>query len=154
MTRIDLKQIEALVESNKQNLQATPGETLSQQRHAEHQQHAIQPIAETIGIEDFAKIDLRVARIAKAEHVEGADKLLKLTLDIGEAQPRTVFAGIKSAYAPDQLEGKLTVMVANLAPRKMKFGLSEGMVLAASDERGGPFVLIPDHGALPGMRIK
>ena len=154
MTRIDLKQIEALVETNKQNLQATSGDTLSQQRHAEHQQHAIQPIAETIVIEDFAKIDLRVARIAKAEHVEGADKLLKLTLDIGEAQPRTVFAGIKSAYAPDQLEGKLTVMVANLAPRKMKFGLSEGMVLAASDERGGPFVLLPDQGALPGMRIK
>ena len=154
MTRIDPKQIEALVETNKQNLQATPVEAPSQQRHAEHQQHAIQPIAETIGIEDFAKIDLRVARIAKAEHVEGADKLLKLTLDIGEAEPRTVFAGIKSAYDPFQLEGKLTVMIANLAPRKMKFGLSEGMVLAASDERGGPFMLFPDQGAQPGMRIK
>jgi methionyl-tRNA synthetase len=97
---------------------------------------------------------LRIARIDKAEHVEGADKLLKLTLDIGEPQPRTVFAGIKSAYDPAQLEGRLTVMVANLAPRKMKFGLSEGMVLAASDERGGPFVLIPDAGAQPGMRVK
>jgi methionyl-tRNA synthetase len=106
-----------------------------------------------ISIEDFAKIDLRIARIAQAEHVPGADKLLKLTLDIG-SETRTVFAGIKSAYDPSQLEGKLTVMVANLAPRKMKFGLSEGMVLAASDERGGPFVLIPDEGAQPGMRVK
>ena len=154
MTRVDSQQVEALVESNKQNLQATQPEPHSEQRHAEHQQHAIQPIADTIGIEDFGKIDLRIARIVKAAHVEGADKLLQLTLDIGEAQPRNVFAGIKSAYDPAQLEGKLTVMVANLAPRKMKFGLSEGMVLAASDERGGPFVLIPDEGAQPGMRVK
>jgi methionyl-tRNA synthetase len=154
MTRIDPKQIEALVASNKQSLQASQPEPHSQQRHAEHQQHVIQPIADTIGIEDFGKIDLRIARILKAGHVEGADKLLQLTLDIGEAQPRNVFAGIKSAYDPSQLEGKLTVMVANLAPRKMKFGLSEGMVLAASDERGGPFVLIPDEGAQPGMRVK
>ena len=154
MTRIDPKQVETLVESNKQNLQATQPEPHSEQRHAEHQQHVIQPIADTIGIEDFGKIDLRIARIVKAGHVEGADKLLQLTLDIGEAKPRNVFAGIKSAYDPSQLEGKLTVMVANLAPRKMKFGLSEGMVLAASDERGGPFVLIPDEGAQPGMRVK
>ncbi|WP_280859304.1 methionine--tRNA ligase [Methylocaldum sp. RMAD-M] len=154
LTRIDPKQIESLVEANKHNLQAAAQpEPHSQQRHAEHQQHTIQPIADTISIDDFAKIDLRIARIAKAEHVEGADKLLKLTLDIG-SETRTVFAGIKSAYDPAQLEGKLTVMVANLAPRKMKFGLSEGMVLAASDERGGPFVLIPDEGAQPGMRVK
>ncbi len=154
MTRVDPQQVETLVESNKQNLQATQPEPHSEQRHAEHQQHAIQPIADTIGIEDFARIDLRIARIVKADHVPGADKLLQLTLDIGEAQPRNVFAGIKSAYDPSQLTGKLTVMVANLAPRKMKFGLSEGMVLAASDERGGPFVLIPDEGAQPGMRVK
>jgi methionyl-tRNA synthetase len=155
MTRIDPKQIEALVEANKPTLQAAAQpEPHSEQRHAEHQQHTIQPIAETIGIEDFAKIDLRIARIVKAEHVEKAEKLLKLTLDIGEEQPRTVFAGIKSAYDPAQLDGKLTVMVANLAPRKMKFGLSEGMVLAASDERCGPFVLFPDQGAQPGMRVK
>jgi methionyl-tRNA synthetase len=154
LTRIDPKQIETLVEANKQTLQtAVQPEPHSQQRHAEHQQHTIQPIAETISIDDFAKIDLRIARIAKAEHVEGADKLLKLTLDIG-SETRTVFAGIKSAYDPAQLEGKLTVMVANLAPRKMKFGLSEGMVLAASDERGGPFVLFPDEGTQPGMRVK
>jgi methionyl-tRNA synthetase len=154
MTRVDPQQVEALVESNKQNLQAIQPEHYSEQRHAEHQQHVIQPIANTIGIEDFGKIDLRIARILKAGQVEGAEKLLQLTLDIGEAQPRNVFAGIKSAYDPSQLEGKLTVMVANLAPRKMKFGLSEGMVLAASDERGGPFVLIPDEGAQPGMRVK
>ncbi len=105
-------------------------------------------------IEDFAKIDLRVAKIVNAEHVEGAEKLLKLTLDIGEEQPRTVFAGIKSAYDPEKLKGRMTVMVANLAPRKMKFGLSEGMVLAASGEAPGLFVLSPDDGAAPGMRIK
>jgi len=96
----------------------------------------------------------RRAKIVNAEQVEGAEKLLKLTLDIGEEKPRTVFAGIKSAYDPASLVGRLTVMVANLAPRKMKFGLSEGMVLAASDERGGPFILSPDSGAQPGMRVK
>jgi len=110
----------------------------------------------TISIDDFSKIDLRIARIVNAEHVEGADKLLKLTLDIGNGQ-RTVFAGIKSVYDPTQLVGRLTVMVANLAPRKMKFGLSEGMVLAASDPEGkspGLFLLSPDDGAQPGMRVK
>ncbi len=96
--------------------------------------------AATISIDDFAKIDLRVAKIVKAELVEGADKLLKLTLDIGTEQ-RTVFAGIKSAYDPAALEGRLTVMVANLAPRKMKFGLSQGMVLAASGDAPGIYLL-------------
>ncbi len=120
----------------------------------EGQSSTLAPIAETISIDDFSKIDLRVAHIVNAEHVEGADKLLKLTLDIGEAQPRTVFAGIKSAYSPEQLEGRLTVMVANLAPRKMRFGLSEGMVLAASGEGPGLYILSPDDGAKPGMRIK
>jgi methionyl-tRNA synthetase len=116
--------------------------------------------AATISIDDFAKVDLRVARIVKAERVDGADKLLKLTLDIGTEQ-RTVFAGIKSAYDPAALEGRLTVMVANLAPRKMKFGLSEGMVLAASgDPKGasgeapGIYLLAPDSGAQPGMKVK
>ncbi|MGH8504385.1 MAG: methionine--tRNA ligase [Stenotrophobium sp.] len=107
-----------------------------------------------ISIDDFAKIDLRVARIANAEHVEGADKLLRLTLDLGDLGTRQVFAGIKSAYAPEMLVGRLTVMVANLAPRKMKFGISEGMVLAASGDAGGPFLLSPDSGAQPGMKIK
>ena len=95
------------------------------------------------------KVDLRIARIANAEHVEGADKLVRLTLDVGEEKTRNVFAGIKAAYDPAQLIGRLTVMVANLAPRKMKFGLSEGMVLAASDTEGktpGIFLLSPDCG--------
>jgi methionyl-tRNA synthetase len=107
-----------------------------------------------ISIEEFSKIDLRVAKIVNAEHVAGAEKLLKLTLDIGEENPRIVFAGIKSAYDPEKLKGRMTVMVANLAPRKMKFGLSEGMVLAASGDAPGLFILSPDDGALPGMRIK
>ena len=93
-------------------------------------------------IDDFAKIDLRIAKIVNAEHVEGADKLLKLTLDVGEGRHRTVFAGIKSAYRPEDLIGRLTPMVANLAPRKMKFGVSEGMVLAASGEGPGIFLLV------------
>jgi methionyl-tRNA synthetase len=89
-----------------------------------------------------------------AEHVEGADKLLKLTLDVGALGSRQVFAGIKSAYDPEALKGRLTVVVANLAPRKMKFGLSEGMVLAASGEAPGLFLLAPDSGAQPGMKVK
>ncbi|MFO1325256.1 MAG: methionine--tRNA ligase [Burkholderiales bacterium] len=108
----------------------------------------------TISIDDFAKIDLRIARIVGAEHVDGADKLIKLTLDAGEGRHRTVFAGIKSAYDPARLVGRLTPMVANLAPRKMKFGLSEGMVLAASGEGPGIYLLAPDDGAQPGMRVK
>jgi methionyl-tRNA synthetase len=153
MTRIDPKQVEAMIEENKASLAPQPDQH-SQARHAEKQQHAIQPIAETISIDDFSKIDLRIARIANAEHVEGAEKLLKLTLDIGEENPRTVFAGIKSAYDPEKLKGRMTVMVANLAPRKMKFGMSEGMVLAASGEAPGLFILSPDEGAQPGMRVK
>src|SRR5687767_620544 len=113
--------------------------------------------ATTISIDDFNKLDLRVARIARAEAVEGADKLLKLTLELG-GQSRTVFAGIKSAYAPEKLEGRFAVLVANLAPRKMKFGVSEGMVLAASGTEPGDgqgiFLISPDSGAKPGMRVK
>ncbi|MCE5387541.1 MAG: methionine--tRNA ligase [Acidithiobacillus sp.] len=107
-----------------------------------------------LSIEDFGKVELRIARIVAAETVAGADKLLHLTLDIGEEKTRSVFAGIKSSYDPAQLVGRLTVMVANLAPRKMRFGLSEGMVLAASDSEAGPFLLSPDSGARPGMRVK
>ena len=171
MTRVDQKQIEAMIEANKETLVPPP----SPVRHAEAQQHQPSPqsspasgrgseresqssipapIAETISIDDFSKVDLRVARIVNAEHVEGAEKLLKLTLDIGEEKPRTVFAGIKSAYDPEKLKGRMTVMVANLAPRKMKFGLSEGMVLAASGDAPGLFILSPDEGAQPGMRIR
>ncbi|MGH8665318.1 MAG: methionine--tRNA ligase subunit beta, partial [Burkholderiales bacterium] len=151
MTRIEPKQVTALVEANKESLQPTP----SPARHGEQQQNAEEPAAEAhINIDDFAKVDLRVARIARAEHVEGANKLLKLTLDVGSLGTRTVFAGIKSAYDPAQLDGRLTVMVANLAPRKMKFGVSEGMILAASDGGGGPFLLAVDEGAKPGMKAK
>lgn len=113
----------------------------------------IEPIAETIQFDDFAKLDLRIAKIITAEHVEGADKLLRLQLDLGGEQ-RQVFAGIKSAYKPEDLEGRLTVMVANLASRKMRFGLSEGMVLAAGSGKGDLFILSPDSGAEPGMRVK
>ena len=107
-----------------------------------------------IQIDDFMKVDLRVAKVEEASHVEGADKLLAIKLDLGDLGTKNVFAGIKSAYEPSQLEGKLVVMVYNLAPRKMKFGLSEGMILAASDSDGGIFVLSPDLGAKPGQKIK
>ena len=110
-------------------------------------------IADTIEFPDFAKVDLRVARIVKADHVEGADKLLQLTLDIGNGETRNVFSGIKAAYQPEDLEGKLTIMVANLAPRKMKFGLSEGMVLAAGPGGSEIYLLEPNEGSQPGMRV-
>ena len=153
MTRLDPKLIEAMIAANQESLKPM-NESHSPARHAEAQQHAIAPIADTISIDEFSKVDLRVAKIINAEHVEGAEKLLKLTLDIGEEKPRTVFAGIKSAYDPEKLKGRTTVMVANLAPRKMKFGLSEGMVLAASGDAPGLFILSPDEGAKPGMRVK
>ena len=159
MTRVDPKLIEKLVEANKESLAPTQ-EAQSQQRHAEHQQNELKsesPWEPFCNIDDFMKVDLRIVRIANAEHVEGADKLVRLTLDVGNDETRNVFAGIKAAYDPAQLIGRLTVMVANLAPRKMKFGMSEGMVLAASDPEGktpGIFLLSPDSGAQPGMRVK
>ncbi len=149
ITRIDPKWILDMTEANKENLTASP--TVAPVKAS------VTPTATSgmeISIDDFSKVDLRIAKIIHAEHVEGAEKLLRLSLDIGEAKSRQVFAGIKSAYDPDQLIGRLTLMVANLAPRKMKFGLSEGMVLAASDENGGPFILSPDAGAQLGMRVK
>lgn len=112
----------------------------------------VEAFAPTITIDDFAKVDLRVAKIANAEEVPEADKLLKLTLDIG-TETRQVFAGIKSAYQPEDLIGKHTVMVANLAPRKMRFGISEGMVLAAGSGGSEIFILEPHAGAQPGMRV-
>jgi methionyl-tRNA synthetase len=110
-------------------------------------------IADEIQFEDFAKVDLRIAKIVKADHVEGADKLLQLTLDIGNGETRNVFSGIKAAYQPEDLEGKLTIVVANLAPRKMKFGMSEGMVLAAGPGGSDLWILEPHDGAQPGMRV-
>ncbi len=163
MTRVDPKLIEKLVEANKESLAPAaeaPKQAESQQRHAQHQQNEVKaesPWEPFCNIDDFMKVDLRIARIANAEHVDGADKLVRLTLDLGNDETRNVFAGIKAAYDPAQLIGRLTVMVANLAPRKMKFGLSEGMVLAASDTTGqtpGIFLLSPDSGAQPGMRVK
>ncbi|WP_369160205.1 methionine--tRNA ligase [Candidatus Thiodiazotropha sp. LNASS1] len=151
MTRVDPKQIEAMLEHSKEDLAGqAPAQTA---KPAADSPLVTDPIADTIQFDDFAKLDLRIVRIAKAEHVEGADKLLQLTLDLG-GETRNVFAGIKSAYAPKDLEGKLTVMVANLAPRKMRFGISEGMVLAAGPGGKDLYVLNPDQGAQPGMRVK
>ena len=112
------------------------------------------PIKDLIDIDTFAKIDLRIAKIVHAEAVPEAQKLLKLQLDIGEEKPRQVFAGIKEAYEPEDLIGKMTVMVANLAPRKMRFGISEGMVLAAGPGGKELWILEPHEGAIPGMRVK
>ncbi len=156
LVRVEEKQLDALF-----NIESVPQVT-APQRHAEKQLNTAkeQSVSDgSISIDDFNKLDLRVAKIVKAEHVEGADKLLKLTLDLGAdaagvLRTRTVFAGIKSAYAPEKLEGKLAVVVANLAPRKMKFGVSEGMVLAASGEGPGIFLIAPGEGAEPGMRVK
>jgi methionyl-tRNA synthetase len=144
MTRIEQEHIDAMTENSKETMQATTNAMGPL---------ADDPISDEIQFDDFAKIDLRIAKIVKAEHVEGADKLLQLTLDIGGVT-KNVFAGIKSAYNPEDLEGKLTVMVANLAPRKMRFGLSEGMVLAAGPGGKDLFILSPDEGAEPGMRVK
>ena len=145
MTRVEVKQIEDLIAANQAVLQAD-------KPVAPAVATTIAPIGETIGIDDFSKLDLRIAKIVHAEAIPDAEKLLKLTLDIG-SETRTVFAGIKSAYAPENLIGRHTVMVANLAPRKMRFGESQGMVLAASDGNG-LYLLSPDDGAKPGMRVK
>jgi methionyl-tRNA synthetase len=152
LARIDPKQVDALLEGPKAAVASaalTPSPSPPSGRGETSSAGSAQ-----ITIDDFVKVDLRIARIVAAEHVAGADKLIKLTLDVGEDRPRTVFAGIKSAYDPASLVGRLTPMVANLAPRKMKFGLSEGMVLAASGDGPGIFLLAPDAGAAPGMRVK
>ncbi|MFM4947370.1 methionine--tRNA ligase [Aeromonas dhakensis] len=145
-SRIEPAKIEAMIEASKEDL-------AKEQAPKATGPLADDPISETIAYDDFAKIDLRVALIKKAEAVPEADKLLKLQLDIG-GETRQVFAGIKSAYNPEDLEGKLTVMVANLAPRKMRFGMSEGMVLAAGPGGKDLWILEPQEGAQPGMRVK
>lgn len=160
MQRVDPVKVAAMVDASKDNLQpqvaakADASKTVKVEQKSLNASTEREPIAETINIDDFAKIDLRVAKIVKASAVEGADKLVQLQLDIGDGEIRQVFAGIKSAYSPEQLEGRLTVMVANLAPRKMRFGLSEGMVLAAGPGGSDLFILSPDDGATPGMRVK
>ena len=142
MQRVDAAQLETLIEPTVVEAPPPGGE----------------PIAPEIKLDDFAKIDLRIAKIENCELVEGSTKLLRLTLDVGEEKTRNVFSGIQSAYQPADLIGKFTVMVANLAPRKMKFGISEGMVLAAShaDDKTEPgiYILEPWPGALPGMRVR
>jgi methionyl-tRNA synthetase len=148
LTRIDPKDVERMIESNRPQEAAAadaPAAAADQEKPGEG--------APTIGIEDFQKVDLRVARIKAASAVEGADKLLCLTLDLGPLGERQVFSGIKAAYEPASLEGRLTVVVANLAPRKMRFGVSEGMVLAAGPGGGDIFLLSPDSGATPGMAV-
>lgn len=152
MGRIDQKQIDAIIAEGKEAAEAELAEQEAAQPKKEESELSKEPIEAEINFDDFAKVDLRIALIAKAEHVEKANKLLKLTLDLG-GETRTVFSGIKSAYKPEDLEGKLTVMVANLAPRKMKFGLSEGMVLAAGPGKDEIYLLEPHAGAKPGQRV-
>ena len=148
LTRVEPTHVDKLLEANKQSLQATDSAVVAAE---------IEPIANTITIDDFVKVDLRIAKILECKAVEGSTKLLQLTLDAGEGKTRNVFSGIASMYQPEDLVGKLTVLVANLAPRKMKFGISEGMVLAASAKDGsdnkGIYILEPIAGAEPGMRI-
>ncbi|MEI6145732.1 MAG: methionine--tRNA ligase [Methylococcales bacterium] len=144
MTRVEADKITAIVEASKENLEKTAAPLKAK---------AFEPIADTIEFEDFAKLDLRIAKIIKAEHIEGSEKLLQLTVDIGD-ETRNILAGIKSAYAPEDLEGKLTLVIANLAPRKMRFGCSEGMVLAAGPGGKDIWILSPEAGAVAGLRVK
>ncbi|MFT5659365.1 MAG: methionyl-tRNA synthetase [Gammaproteobacteria bacterium] len=150
MTRIDKLLIERMIDASKEAAVAEMKLTTQPQDSAASS--VIEPIAAEINIDDFAKLDLRVAMIVEAKRVEKSNKLLQLTLDIG-SETRNVFAGISGAYEPEQLVGKQVIMVANLAPRKMRFGLSEGMVICAGADDGGLFVLHPDDGATPGMRV-
>jgi len=144
MTRVEADKITAIVEASKENLEKTAAPLKAK---------AFEPIADTIEFEDFAKLDLRIAKIIKAEHIEDSEKLLQLTVDIGD-ETRNILAGIKSAYAPEDLEGKLTLVIANLAPRKMRFGCSEGMVLAAGPGGKDIWILSPEAGAVAGLRVK
>jgi methionyl-tRNA synthetase len=144
MVRLESKAVKAMIDSGRENAAVADGPSATETSPDD--------IADEISFDDFARVDLRVAKITNAEQVEGADKLLKLTLDIGAGQ-RTVFAGIKAAYEPEQLIGRLTVMVANLSARKMKFGTSEGMVLAAGPGGRQIYLLEPDDGAAPGMKV-
>ena len=146
LRRVETDQIERVISASRESLDAPAAASAT----SDGGRPADEP--ESIEFADFSRIDLRVARIVTAEHVEGADRLLRLVLDIGR-ETRQVFAGIRGHYDPAELEGRLTVMVANLAPRKMRFGVSEGMVLAASEDSGKPFLLAPDEGAEPGMKV-
>lgn len=151
MTRVDTKQLDALFDTIKEP--AKPDAPKPSPAAAPLAQASTPATIAEISVEDFAKVDLRIAKILAAQAVEGADKLLQLTVDIGDAQ-RTIFAGIRSAYLPEQLVGRLTIVLANLKPRKMRFGMSEGMVLAAGPGEKDIFLLSPDSGAQPGMKVK
>ena len=146
MTRIDKDNVAAMVTASQQGQTEAPKPAKKPTRPKQS--------SSTIGFEDFEKIDLRIVEIIAAEHVQGADKLLQLTLSLGDDGIKKVFSGIKHAYAPEDLVGKLTVMVANLEPRKMKFGMSEGMVLAAGPGGNDLWLLEPHEGAKPGMKVK
>jgi methionyl-tRNA synthetase len=146
MTRVDPDKISAIIEASKENLEKTVDNVSTKK------EHLFEPIAPPIDFNDFAKLDLRIAKIIKAGYVEGSDKLLQLTVDIGD-ETRNIFSGIRSAYNPADLEGKLTLVIANLAPRKMRFGTSEGMVLAAGPGEKDIWLLSPDDGAVAGLRV-
>ncbi|OYV23004.1 MAG: methionyl-tRNA synthetase, partial [Methylococcaceae bacterium NSO1] len=146
MTRVEADKITAIIEASKENLEKT---TDKQSLVVHATEKKFEPIADTIEFDDFTKLDLRIGKIIKANHIEGSDKLLQLTVDIGD-ETRNIFAGIKSAYAPEDLEGKLTLVIANLAPRKMRFGYSEGMVLATGPGDKDIWILSPDEGAVAG----
>jgi methionyl-tRNA synthetase len=158
MTRVEMDKIKAMIEQTQKAYEAQQSsqkDVAKADQTSEQDNTGFEP---TIEFPDFAKVDLRIAAIVAAEQVEGADKLLRLKLDLGkdnngETIERTVLSGIKSAYAPEDLVGKLTVVVANLAPRKMKFGVSEGMILAAGPGGKEIWLLSPDSGATPGLRV-
>jgi methionyl-tRNA synthetase len=152
LTRVDPKQVAAMLEQSSEP-------DLSGENPVAHNDDdsalKAEPIVGVCSIDDFTKVDLRVARVIRADAIAEAKKLIKLTLSLGGEERRTVFAGIKSAYEPESLLGRLVVFVANLAPRKMKFGLSEGMIVCASGgSHEGIFVISPDTGATPGMRLR
>ena len=150
MIRVEADKISAIIDDSKDNLEKTIDISI---KGSQMKEPTFEPIANTIEFNDFAKLDLRIAKIIKANHVKDSDKLLQLTVDIGD-ETRNIFAGIKSAYSPEDLEGKLTLVVANLVPRKMRFGTSEGMVLAAGPGDKNIWILSPDQGAVAGMRVK
>ncbi len=151
MQRVDKAKVEAMVDASKESLAPTVATKAAPAKTVKAAAKSAAAPSE-IGIEDFVKVELRVAKILNAQNVEGSDKLLELTLDAGDAEPRTVFSGIRGAYAAEALIGRLTIVVANLAPRKMRFGVSNGMVLAAGND-DGIFLLSPDHGAKAGDRV-
>ena len=155
MQRVDPKAVAAMVDASKDSLAAPAEAPKAEKKKEKAKEKKAEPKvgeAEIITIDDFIKVDLRVAEVLDAATVEGSDKLLQLTLNVGEAEPRNVFSGIREFYKPEDLKGKLVVMVANLAPRKMRFGISNGMVLAAGNGEG-VWVISPESGAKPGDKV-